>query len=56
MKRKQIENVIIFINTFIKIYYDKFYMILKLICDNIIYLRLYYKYEILNLNNRKLHY
>ena len=31
-------------------------MILKLIYNNITYLRLHYKYEILNLNNRKLHY
>ena len=55
MKREQIKNVIAFANIFIKIYYDKFYTILKLIRDNITYLRLHYKYEILNLNNRKLH-
>ena len=29
---------------------------MKLIYNNITYLRLHYKYEILNLNNRKLHY
>ena len=56
MKREQIEDVITFTNIFAKTYYDKFYIILKLTCDNITYLRLHYEYEILNLNNRKLHY
>ena len=56
MKRKQIEDVIAFANIFAKVYYDKSYTILKLIRDNIIYLRLHYEYEILDLNNRKLHY
>ena len=30
-------------------------MILKLIYDNITYLRLHYEYKLLNLNNRKLY-
>ena len=55
MKRKQVENVIAFANTLIKTYYDKFHMILKLIYNNMTYLHLHYEYEILNLNNRKLH-
>ena len=56
MKREQIENVIVFINTLTKAYYNKSHTALKLTRDNITYLRLYHKYEILNLVNRKLHY
>ena len=56
MKREQIKNVIIFANIFAKIYYNKFHMILKLIYNNMTYLRLHHKYEISNLDNRKLHY
>ena len=55
MKREQIEDVITFANTLAKTYYDKSHMILKLICDNITYLRLHHKYEISDLDNRKLH-
>ena len=55
MKRKQIEDIITFTNILIKIYYNKFHIILKLIYNNIIYLRLHHKYKILNLNNRKLY-
>ena len=55
MKRKQVKNVIVFANTLIKVYYNKSHTTLRLKRDNIIYLRLHYKYEILNLNNRKLH-
>ena len=56
MKREQIENVIIFVNILIKAYYNKSYIALKLIRDNITYLRLHHGYEISNLINRKLHY
>ena len=56
MKREQVENVIVFANTLIKTYYNKSYFALRLIRDNITYLRLHHKYEILNLINRKLYY
>ena len=56
MKRKQIEDAIIFVNTLIKTYYNKSYIVLRLTRDNITYLRLHHEYEISNLINRKLHY
>ena len=56
MKREQIENVIIFVNILIKTYYNKSHIALKLIRDNITYLRLYHEYEISDFINRKFHY
>ena len=56
IKREQIEDVIVFVNILIKAYYDKSYIALRLARDNMIYLRLYHEYGILNLINRKLHY
>ena len=56
MKWEQVENVIIFVNILIKIYYDKSYIALRLARDSIIYLRLYHEYGISDLINRKLHY
>ena len=55
MKRKQIEDVIIFVNILIKTYYNKSHIVLKLARDNITYLRLHHEYEISNLINRKLY-
>ena len=55
MKREQIEDVIVFVNTLIKAYYNKSHIALRLTCDNIIYLRLHHEYEISSLVNRKLH-
>ena len=55
MKRKQAKNVIIFVNTLTKAYYNKSHIVLRLTRDNIIYLRLHHEHEILNLINRKLH-
>ena len=55
MKREQVENVIIFVNTLTKTYYNKFHIALRLTRDNITYLRLHHEYEILNLVHRKLY-
>ena len=55
MKREQAENVIIFVNILIKTYYDKSHIALRLIRDNITYLRHHHEYEISDLINRKLH-
>ena len=55
MKRKQVENVIAFINTLTKTYYNKSHTALRLTRDNITYLRLHHEYEISNLINRKLY-
>ena len=56
MKREQVKKVITFANIFIKIYYNKSHTVLRLTRDNITYLRLYHKYKILDLDNRKLYY
>ena len=56
MKREQIENIIIFVNTLTKTYYNKSHIALRLTRDNITYLRLHYEYEISDLVNRKLYY
>ena len=55
MKWEQVEDVIIFVNTLTKTYYNKSYIILRLARDNIIYLRLHHEYEISDLVNRKLY-
>ena len=56
MKRKQIKDAIAFVNILIKIYYNKSHIALRLTRDNITYLRLYHKYGISSLINRKLYY
>ena len=53
MKRKQVEDVIIFVNTLTKAYYNKSHIALRLTRDNITYLRLHHEYEISNLANKK---
>ena len=55
MKRKQIENFIIFVNVIIKIYYNNIHKFINVFKKNIIYLRLHHKYKILKFNNYKLH-
>ena len=55
MKREQTEDVIIFVNTLTKAYYNKFHIIIRLTRDSIAYLRLHHEYEISDLVNRKLH-
>ena len=55
MKREQIEDIIIFVNTLTKTYYDKSHIALRLTRDNITYLRLHHEYEISDLVNRKLY-
>ena len=56
MKREQAKDVIVFVNTLTKTYYDKSHIALRLTRDNITYLQLYHEYKISNLVNRKLHY
>ena len=56
IKREQAEDIIIFVNTLTKAYYNKSHIALKLTRDNITYLRLYHEYEISDLVNQKLHY
>ena len=51
VKRKKIDNAIIFIAIFIKIKYNFKYLILNLKKDNEIYLKLYHEYLISNLIN-----
>ena len=51
IKRKKIDNIIIFIAIFIKIRYDFKYLTLNLKKDDEIYLKLYHEYLIFNLIN-----
>ena len=55
MKRKQVEDVIVFANTLIKTYYNKSHITMRLTRGNITYLRLHHGYGISSLVNRKLH-
>ena len=55
MKRKQIENFIIFINVMIKMYYNNVHKFINVFKRNMIYLRLHYEYKISRFNNHKLH-
>ena len=54
IKRKKIDDAIIFIAIFIKVKYDFKYLILSLKKDDEIYLKLYHEYLIFNLVNQKL--
>ena len=54
IKRKKIDNTIIFIAIFIKTKYDFKYLVLSLKKDDEVYLKLYHEYFISNLINRKL--
>ena len=53
IKREKINNVITFINVVIKIKYNVKHLIFTFKKENEIYFKLYYKYSILKLLNRK---
>ena len=53
-KRKEINNIITFTSIFIKTKYDLRYLLFNLKKKNEVFLKLYYKYLIFSLNNRKL--
>ena len=53
-KREKVDNAIAFINIFIKTRYDLRYLLLNLKIEDKVFLKLYYRYSILKLKNRKL--
>ena len=50
IKRKEVNNIIAFINTIIKIRYNNIYNFININEGVLIYLRLYYNYFIFNIN------